>query len=63
VSGQIVTASSAVKSRYDPDRFFRCRPSTIMQALARPTGFERAGAINIRIPIEGADIGLMAEGA
>ena len=24
-------------------------------ALARPTGFERADAINIRIPIEGAE--------
>ena len=31
--------------------------------MARPTGFERADAINIRIPIEGADIGFMAEGA
>jgi len=30
---------------------------------ARPTGFERADAINIRIPVEGADIGLVAEGA
>ena len=32
-------------------------------ALARPTGFERADAINIRIPIEGATNDLMAEGA
>jgi hypothetical protein len=32
-------------------------------ALARPTGFERADAINIRIPIEGARIGRLAEGA
>jgi len=32
-------------------------------ALARPTGFERADAINIRIPIEGASHALMAEGA
>jgi hypothetical protein len=31
--------------------------------LARPTGVERADAINIRIPIEGATNGLMAEGA
>jgi hypothetical protein len=31
--------------------------------LARPTGFERADAINIRILIEGARIGLLAEGA
>jgi hypothetical protein len=31
--------------------------------LARPTGVERADAINIRIPIEGAEIGLMACGA
>jgi hypothetical protein len=30
---------------------------------ARPTGFERADAISIRIPIGGADIGLIAEGA
>jgi hypothetical protein len=34
-------------------------------ALARPTGFERADAIamDLRIPIEGADIGLIDEGA
>jgi hypothetical protein len=32
-------------------------------ALARPTGFERADARNIRIPIEGADIGLATAGA
>jgi len=32
-------------------------------AVARPTGVERADAMNIRMPIEGADIGLMAEGA
>jgi hypothetical protein len=31
--------------------------------LARPTGFERADAINIRIPIEGSDNGCLAEGA
>jgi hypothetical protein len=31
--------------------------------LARPTGFERADARNIRIPIEGADIGLATAGA
>jgi hypothetical protein len=31
--------------------------------MARPTGFERADAITIRIPIEGATNGLMAEGA
>lgn len=31
--------------------------------MARPTGPERADAINIRIPIEGAGDGLMAEGA
>jgi hypothetical protein len=29
--------------------------------MARPTGVERADAINIRIPIEGADSDLMAE--
>jgi hypothetical protein len=32
-------------------------------ALARPTGFNRVDAINIRIPIEGAGDGLMAAGA
>jgi hypothetical protein len=32
-------------------------------ALARPTGFNRAEARNIRIPIEGADVGLVAAGA
>jgi hypothetical protein len=32
-------------------------------AMARPTGFNRADARNIRIPIEGVGIGLMAEGA
>jgi hypothetical protein len=31
--------------------------------VARPTGLERADAINIRIPIDGARIGLVAEGA
>ena len=31
--------------------------------MARPTGFERAHATNIWIPIEGADGGIMAEGA
>jgi hypothetical protein len=30
--------------------------------LARPTGFNRADATNIRIPIEGADANLVAEG-
>jgi hypothetical protein len=29
-------------------------------AMARPTGFNRADAINIRIPIEGVDLGLAA---
>jgi hypothetical protein len=32
-------------------------------AVARRTGIERADAIDIRFPIEGADNGLMAEGA
>jgi len=32
-------------------------------ALARPTGFEPADAMNILIPIEGADIGIVAGGA
>jgi hypothetical protein len=32
-------------------------------ALARPTGVEGADAINIRIPIEGVNLGLVAEGA
>jgi hypothetical protein len=41
---------------------WRGRPRKFM-ALARPTGFERADAITIRIPIEGATDGLMAEGA
>ncbi len=31
--------------------------------VARPTGFERADAINIRIPIEGVDLGQIAKGA
>lgn len=31
--------------------------------MARPEGFNRADAITIRIPIEGADDGLTAEGA
>jgi hypothetical protein len=31
--------------------------------MARPTGYERVDAMNIRIPIEGADDGIMAEGA
>jgi hypothetical protein len=31
--------------------------------LAPSTGFNRADALNIRIPIEGADTGLQAEGA
>jgi hypothetical protein len=31
--------------------------------MARPTGFERADAINIRIPIEAADGDLVAVGA
>jgi len=31
--------------------------------MARPTGFNRADAINIRISIERARIGLLAEGA
>jgi hypothetical protein len=37
----------------------RGRPRKNM-ALARPTGVERADAISIRIPIEGADNGLAA---
>jgi hypothetical protein len=32
-------------------------------AVARPTGLNRADAINIRVPIEGADANLVAEGA
>jgi hypothetical protein len=36
-------------------------PETV--EMARPTGVERADAINIRIPIEGASLALMAEGA
>jgi hypothetical protein len=40
------------------------RGSSIEQVfVARPTGFNRADAIHIRVPIEGADIGLVAEGA
>ena len=31
--------------------------------MAGPTGIERADAINVRVPIQGADISLMAEGA
>jgi hypothetical protein len=31
--------------------------------MARPTGFNRADATNIRIPIEEADNGIMADGA
>jgi hypothetical protein len=31
--------------------------------LARPTGFYRADATNVRIPIEGVGLGLAAEGA
>jgi len=31
--------------------------------MARPTGFKRADAINIRIPIQGAGNALMAAGA
>jgi hypothetical protein len=31
--------------------------------MARPTGFKRADAINIRVPIERAFGGIMAEGA
>jgi hypothetical protein len=43
-----------VRDRFGPNR---------AGVLAHPTGVERADAINIRIPIEGDDIGLMAEGA
>lgn len=40
------------------------RPATgSNMALARPTGFDRADAIDIRIPIEGVHIAFMAEGA
>ena len=38
-------------------------PRAKFEKVARPRGVERADAINIRIPIEGADIGLLAEGA
>jgi hypothetical protein len=31
--------------------------------MARPTGFKRADAINIRIPIEGANNRIIAAGA
>jgi hypothetical protein len=31
--------------------------------MARPTGFKRADAINIRIPIAGAETNIMEEGA
>jgi len=41
----------------DAGRLAKC------EEVARPTGVERADARNIRISIEGADIGLMAEGA
>jgi hypothetical protein len=32
-------------------------------AMARPTGFERADAMNVRIPIEGSNIRRIAYGA
>jgi hypothetical protein len=38
------------------------RPVTEDMALARPTGFNRADAVNLRIPIGEADIGLVAAG-
>jgi dihydrofolate reductase len=45
-------------------RIWNAKPKVVVSSsMARPTGFDRADAINIRIPIEGADIGLMAEGA
>jgi hypothetical protein len=39
---------------------WRCRNRVEM---ARPTGFKCADARSLRIPIEGANVGLMAEGA
>ncbi len=43
----------------------RCQqiPTQIKQGVARPPGVRRADAIYIRIPVERADIGLIAEGA
>ena len=44
-----------------------CRDSCVTyvatQDMARPTGFNRADAMLVRIPIVVADLGLLAEGA
>ena len=61
----VVTRRRIVSVRLTPSAYadgLALAPPTKV-ALARPTGVERTDAMNIRIPIEGADIGLMAAGA
>jgi hypothetical protein len=55
-------SSSPIKrGRRDARIEIRVRHKTTL--LARPTGFNRGDARNIRIPIEGADVGLVTVGA
>jgi hypothetical protein len=61
----VVTGRKIVSVRLTPSAYAHglavALPTKV--ALARPTGFKRADAINIRIPIEARDNRLMAEGA
>ena len=60
----VVSGDRIVSARLTPDAQAHGMALALPQVvMARPTGFERADAINIPIPIEGARIGLLAEGA
>jgi len=61
----VVTGRTIVSIRLTPSAYAHglavALPTEV--ALARPTGFKRADAIHVRIPIEGAEERLTAEGA
>lgn len=60
----VVAGERIVSARLTPEAQAHGMVLALPQVvMARPTGFERADAINIRIPVEGAEIGLIAAGA
>jgi hypothetical protein len=60
----VVAGDRIVSARLTPEAQGHGMALALPQmVMARPTRVERADATNIRIPREGADIGLVAEGA
>ena len=60
----VVAGDRIVSARLTPEAMAHGMALALPQVvMARPTGFNRADAVNIRIPIQGADISLAADGA